>query len=105
MNGTIKVSTSKLASTASSFSSIGSQVKNTTNQIVSIASALSGQVWSGDAATAYTSKLKSLQNDINKIIVMINEHSNDLQQMAQEYERAETTNAATASALASNIIS
>lgn len=105
MNGIIKVSTGKLVSTASSFSSIGSQIKNTTNQMVSIASALSGEVWSGDAATAYTSKLKNLQADINKIINMVNEHATDLQQMAQEYEKAEATNAATASALASNVIS
>ena len=98
MTGTIKVSTSKLTSTASSFSSIGSQV-------VAIASALSGEVWSGDAATQYTSKLKGLQSDINRVIAMINEHAADLQQMAQEFEKAEASNAATASALASNVIS
>ena len=105
MNGTIKVNTSKLTSTASSFSSIGSQIKNTTSQMVSIASALSGEVWSGDAATAYTSKLKGLQADIKKIISMVNEHATDLQQMAQEFEKAESSNASTASALASNVIS
>ncbi len=105
MTGTIKVSTSKLTSTASSFSSIGSQVKNTTNQMVAIASALSGEVWSGAAATQYTSKLKGLQSDINRVIAMINEHAADLQQMAQEFEKAEASNAATASALASNVIS
>ena len=105
MNGTIKVNTSKLTSTASSFSSIGSQIKNTTSQMVSIASALSGEVWSGDDATAYTSKLKGLQADINKIISMVNEHATDLQQMAQEFEKAESSNASTASALASNVIS
>ncbi len=104
MNGTLKVSTAKLTSTASSFNSAGNQVKNLTTQMTSIVKSLSGQVWSGEAANAYTRKFNGLQDDINKMIKMINEHVTDLQEMAREYEAAENTNISAASSLSSDVI-
>lgn len=104
MNGTLKVSTAKLTSTASSFNSTGNQVKNLTTQMTSIVKSLSGQVWSGEAANAYTRKFNGLQDDINKMIKMINEHVTDLQEMAREYEAAENTNISATSSLSSDVI-
>ena len=79
MNGTLKVTTSKLTSTASSFQSTGNQVKNLTTQMTTIVKSLSGQIWSGEAASAYIKKFDGMQDDISKIIKMINEHVTDLQ--------------------------
>lgn len=104
MNGTLKVSTNKLTSTASSFNSVGNQVKNLTAQMTSIVKSLSGQVWSGEAANAYIKKFNGLQDDINKMIKMINEHVTDLQEMAREYEAAENTNISAAGSLSSDVI-
>ena len=84
MNGTLKVTTSKLTSTASSFQSTGNQVKNLTTQMTTIVKSLSGQIWSGEAASAYIKKFDGMQDDISKIIKMINEHVTDLQEMARE---------------------
>lgn len=102
--GMIKVETSKLRSTATSFSTTGNQIKSTTSQMMSIVNSLSGAVWSGDAATKYKKQFSQLQDDINKIVKMVNEHVADLNEMAREYEQAETNNASVASALRGDVI-
>ena len=51
--GILKVTPEKLQATASSFESTGSSVNNLTQQMTSIVTGLSGQIWSGEAATAY----------------------------------------------------
>ena len=104
MEGTLKVSTAKLTSTASSFQSTGNTVKNLTNQMTSTVKSLSGQVWSGDAASKYVGKFNGLQDDINRIIKMINEHVTDLQSMAKAYESAESKNITAAGGLSSDVI-
>lgn len=104
MTGTLKVSTSKLVSTANSFNSTGNQVKNLTNQMTSTVNALSGSVWSGDAANAYKRKFSQLQDDINRMISMINEHVNDLKAMAQQYEKAEAANIGRSNSLSGDVI-
>jgi WXG100 family type VII secretion target len=104
MNGTLNVSTSKLKSTSSSFQSTGNQIKALTTQMTNLVNQLSGQVWSGDAATKYKNQFNGLQDDINRIIKMINEHVKDLNDMATAYEKAESENVTAASALASDVI-
>lgn len=104
MTGIIKVSTAKLTSTASSFSSTGSEVKSLTNQMTTLVNALSGSIWSGDAANAYKRKFSQLQDDINRMISMINEHVTDLQAMAREYEKAEAANISASNALSGDVI-
>ena len=102
--GFLRVTPEKLISTASAFESQGSTVKTLTNQMVEIVTGLTGQVWSGEAATAYVNKFNGLQDDIARIIAMINEHVTDLNQMAQEYQTAESTNEQMASSLSSDVI-
>lgn len=104
MTGIIKVDTSKLTSTANSFNATGNQIKNITTQMTNMINALSGTVWSGDAATAYKKKFSELQDDINRMIKMINEHVTDLNAMAREYESAEAANISTANALSGDVI-
>ena len=103
MANIIKVSTSKLTSTASAFQGSSSKVKNLTSQMTQIVTSLSGNVWSGDASSAYVNKFKGLQDDINKMVKMIDEHVSDLNQMAREYEAAENTNQQQASSLSSDV--
>lgn len=104
MTGTLKVEAAKLTSTATSFQSTGNQIKNLTTQMTTLVTSLSGEVWSGDAATAYKNKFNGLQDDINRMIGMVNEHVTDLQAMAQEYTQAENANVAAANALSSDVI-
>lgn len=104
MQGTLKVSTEKLISTSSAFQSSGSTIRNLTNQMTSIVKSLTGQVWSGDAATKYVNQFNGLQDDINRMIKMIDEHVTDLQEMARGYESAEQQNASAAGSLESDVI-
>ena len=103
MANIIKVETAKLRSAASQFSSTSSQVKNATNAMTQAINQLSGAVWSGDAATAYVSKFNGLNDEIAKIDKMVQEHVQDLNDMAAEYDRAESENRQTASSLTSEL--
>lgn len=104
MTGTIKVDPRKLKSTATAFNATGNQVKNITNQMTSIVNSLSGAVWSGDAANKYKKKFGQLENDIAKMIKMINEHVEDLNEMANEYIIAEKANENAGNSLSGNVI-
>lgn len=104
MTGTIKVNTAKLRSTASSFQGTGNKIKSTTNQMMTLVNSLTGSVWSGDAANAYTKKFSELKDDINRMVKMINEHVTDLNNMAKQYETAESENKAAAAALSGDVI-
>lgn len=101
---TIKVDTQKLTSTATAFQNTGNQIKTLTNSMTTTVKELTGNVWSGDAATAYVKKFDGLQNDINKMIAMINEHVADLQTIAQQYEKAEADNIQAANTLSADVI-
>ena len=103
MTGTLRVTPEKLISTAQSFSSSAGTVQNLTSNMLSIVDSLNS-TWAGVAATAYYNKAHGLQDSINKMIRMINEHSTDLQAMAQAYQEAERTNQEKATALKTDII-
>lgn len=102
--GTLRVTPEKLQTTASSFEGTGSTVNSLTQQMTSIVTGLSGQIWSGEAATAYVNKFNGLQDDMERIYKMIKEHSDDLITMAQQYIAAESSNAELANSLSSDVI-
>ena len=104
MTGTIKVSPEKLLSTAQEFSSQGSTISTLTSQMLNLVTTLSS-AWEGDAATAYITKLKSLESDIQVMNRMIQEHVSDLEQMANLYSTTEQSNTDDAASLASGLIS
>jgi WXG100 family type VII secretion target len=103
-SGILRVSPEKLQATASSFESIGSNVSNLTQQMTALVTGLSGQIWSGEAATAYVNKFNGLQDDMDRIYKMIKEHSDDLISMAEQFINAENTNAEMANSLSSDVI-
>ena len=103
MTGTLRVTPEKLISTAQSFSSSAGTVQNLTSSMLSTVESLNSS-WAGEAATAYYNKARGLQESINKMVRMINEHSTDLQAMAQEYQAAEKTAQETAAALQTDVI-
>ncbi len=105
MTGTLKVSTAKLRSTASSFQSTGQHIQRMTSAMTNIVNQLSGRVWEGEAADAYKRKFGQLQDDINRMVRMINEHVTDLNAMAGEYERAENANKNAVNSLKDDVIS
>ncbi len=104
MQGTLKVDTAKLLSTAQSFRSTGNTIRNLTNSMTETINALTGQVWTSDAQKKYLSQFNGLKDDITRILKMVEEHVSDLQDMAREYETAESQNTTAASSLSSDVI-
>ena len=103
MEGILKVTPEKLISTAEEFGSTGSQVRNLTQEMISMVDSLKNS-WEGEAATAYSSKFHQLEDDMEKMHRMIDEHVKDLNEMAKNYQLAETGNVEAGNALAGDVI-
>lgn len=103
MEGNIKVSPQLLTSTASEFSSQGAAISNLTSEMMNLITGLSA-VWEGDAASAYITKFRGLEDDIQKMVRMVQEHSTDLEEMARIYTDADTQNMEEANGLSSDVI-
>lgn len=104
MEGILKVDPQKLISTATEFNATGGQVRSLTGEMISIINSLSS-VWEGEAATTYNTKFHQLDDDMEKMHRMIEEHVKDLNEMAQQYITAENANIDTGSGLAGDVIS
>ena len=103
MEGIIRVTPEQLNQTAAEFenkaSTISSLTSEMTSQVTGLASA-----WEGEAEAAYISKFQGLEDDIQKMIRMVQEHATDLQEMARNYSSAESTNMEVISGLSSDVI-
>ncbi len=89
MTGTLRVTPEKLISTASSFETTNRNVRNYTNNMLSLINSLTQ--WQGSAATMYRNKFKQLQGDMNDMYNIIAEHARDLQEMARNYNAGESS--------------
>ena len=103
MDGILKVTPELLISTADQFSTEGSQIGTLTTQMMELVTGMSG-LWTGEASSTYISKFNGLEDDIQRMIKIVQEHSSDLQEMAQEYIRAEDQNAQLSQTLSSDVI-
>lgn len=103
MEGIIKVSPQLLTSTASEFSSQGTAINSLTGEMMNLITGMSA-TWEGEAAAAYITRFKGLEDDIQKMVRMVQEHSADLEEMAQVYAQTDTANAEEANSLSSDVI-
>lgn len=103
MEGFLKVDPQKLISTADEFNTTGGQVKGLTEQMITIIDSLKS-AWEGEAANTYNTRFHALQDDMDKMHRMIQEHVKDLNEMAQQYMSAENANIDTGSSLADDVI-
>lgn len=104
MEGIIKVTPEKLISTAEEFNTANTQVRNLTQQMIQTVDSLKS-AWEGEAATAYNTKFHQLEDDMERMHSMINEHVTDLKEMARQYQTAEQANAEIGNTLAGDVIS
>ncbi len=104
MTGTLKVTPEELRSAAAALASCGSEVKNDTGEMLALIAGISQSVWSGVSSAAYLNKFQALGADIEKINKMLQEQVNDLNAMAEEYDRAEQDAQTAASALKNNVV-
>ncbi len=98
MEGILKVTPEKLIQTSGEFASTGGQMKNLTGEMMNLVQGMKG-IWQGEAAAAYSGRFGSLQTDMDKLCRMVQEHVNDLQEMAAHYQKAELGNADQSSGL------
>lgn len=103
MQGTIKVDPQKLISTANEFNATGGKVKGLTADMMSKVTSMSS-VWEGDASNTYINRFKELQDDMDRMFSMIQEHVTDLNDMAQQYITAENANIDLGGSLAGDVI-
>ncbi len=100
----LKVTPSQLKSKANDFKAKANKVRNTTDKMLSEIKTINGSTWAGDASEAYKKQFAKLENDMNDMYKMITEYSNDLIDIAAEYESTEKANEALAQALATDVI-
>ena len=103
MTGNLRVTPEKLISVSGQFAQSDSTVNGLTQNMMDIVTQLNS-TWTGEAATAYYSKLKGLEGDMQKLHRMIQEHTTDLNDMAKTYQEAEKANLQTANELKTNEI-
>lgn len=104
MEGTIKVTPENLINTAEEFNTANNQVRNLTQQMIQTVDSLKS-AWEGDAAAAYNTKFHQLDDDMDRMSRMINEHVTDLKEMARQYQEAEKANIEVGNTLAGDVIS
>ena len=103
MEGTILVTPEQLESTANEFNSIMTQVKGLANNMTDQVNGLSAK-WQGEASTAYVNKFNQLNDDIERLSAMINDHVTYLNEMARVYRDAEQANEELSNSLAGDVI-
>lgn len=103
MEGILKVTPEKLIQTSGEFSGVGTQIKNLTGEMMEQVQSMKG-IWMGEAASAYGNKFHSLQNDMDRLYRMVQEHVNDLQEMAASYQKAEEGSTQQGAGLNANIV-
>lgn len=103
MENILKVTPEQLINTSNEFSSIGSTVCNLTSSMMEKMTNLAG-IFESEEATQYIAKARGLEDDIERMNGMIREHVNDLNDMAQKYISANTSNASLIDSLSSDVI-
>ena len=103
MDGLLRVTPEQLITTSNEFSNKASTIGSLTTEVMNLFTGLSGG-WEGEGATAYITRFKGLDEDIQKLTRMIQEHSTDLNEMAEAYKKAESQVVEMAQSLSSDVI-
>lgn len=104
MEGTVKVTPEQLSQTAQEFGNKAGTIGNLTSEMTNLAAGLSA-VWEGEASAAYVAKFRGLEDDIQKMIRMVQEHAADLEEMARNYQEADNFVVQETQSLSSDVIS
>ena len=104
MEGKLRVTPERLIQSAEVFSSKATSIASVTTEMTNLVTGLATSIWQGDAANAVISRFRQLDDDIQKIVGMVNEHSKDLTEMAGNYKTAETLNEDMANSLDIDVI-
>lgn len=102
-DGEILVEPERLVEAAAEFSAAAVLVQKASQSMLEQVRTMSGY-WMGEAASVFVAKFNGLQDDMEKVVRMIQEFSSDLQEIAQNYRAAEQQNTADFESLAADVI-
>ena len=103
IDGTVKVSFSELRNASDEFETTAGQVQTITGDMMNMVNGLNS-VWQGAASDSYRNQFNKLDDDMQRMIRMIQEHATDLKDMANRYETIENANADRSNTLAGDVI-
>lgn len=103
MATTIRVTPEEVKSTAAQMDSKGQEITKLAANANEIVQTLSGRIWSGEAATEYTSKFNTLYNDVASVTKLISTMVQQLNTIAAEYETTESRNKEQAGSLPGSV--
>lgn len=100
----IKVEPTAMKQEAEQIRGIISKLQNEYSGLCAVVNASSGY-WEGDAANAYRTYIKKLDDNMQTVLKRLSEHPDDLLKMAGLYDEAEVKATEVAASLSSNVIS
>lgn len=103
INGELLVTPKALITTSGEFQNCMNQVQTLTGNMMELVNG-SSSYWQSNAADAYRNKFHELQDDIEKIHKMIQEHVNDLMEMARVYQEAENKSQQISASLSGSVL-
>lgn len=103
MEGTLKVTPEELIAAAAEFRTEGGSITTLTTEMTNLVQGLSS-VWEGEAAMTYINQFRGLEDDIQKLTKMVQEHADDLESMAEAYRSTEQSLMEENGSLSSDVI-
>lgn len=88
MENILKVTPEKLLEAAGEFETTSQNVRNITQEMISIVESFKS-IWQGEAATGFYNRFGELSDQMNRLYTTIKDHSERLSVMANEYRNAE----------------
>lgn len=98
-----RVSPEEVKNTGAAFDEKGKQMERLAATANETVQTLSGRIWSGEAASKYTAQFNALYNDVAAIQQLITRMVAQLNEIASQYEQAETTSADEAGTLSGSV--
>lgn len=91
MDGFLKVTPEELQNASTQFANRDNSVYSLTTEMNTLINAMiNTDVWAGEAAEAFKAQFHELNDDMEGMHRRIQEHSKDLNEMAEKYKAAET---------------
>lgn len=104
MEGYLKVTPEQLMKAASEFAAAGNAIRGVTSEMLQQIGSMKG-IWQGEAADTYYNRFMGLSDDMERLNRMIEEHVNDLNEMARNYQQAEEAGMEAGASLVQDVVS
>lgn len=98
-----RVTPEEVKNTGAAFDEKGKKVESLANTANQTVQSLTGKIWSGEAATKYTTQFNALYNDVAAIQQLITKMVEQLNTIATQYEQTEATNTDQAGGLSGSV--